>query len=76
MDHPGPVARTAQDLESMLRVMSGYDREDHSTFEEPLPEFTRLNKGLNGIIVGTCSDAFDSTYDLTSEGFANNGPGI
>lgn len=56
MDHPGPVARTVQDLESMLRVMSGYDHEDYSTFVEPLPEFAWLNKGLNGIIVGTCPD--------------------
>jgi len=84
MDHPGPVARTAQDLESMLRVMSGYDREDYSTFAEPLPEFTRLNKGLNGIIVGTCSDLhlrplsndYQNLFEMTLQAIASAGGSI
>ena len=52
MDHPGPIAKELDDLQVMLTVMSGYDREDSSTISEPLRDLGRMNNAPNSIVIG------------------------
>ena len=56
MDHPGPIAKELDDLQVMLTVMSGYDREDSSTISEPLRDLGRMNNAPNSIVIGRCPD--------------------
>jgi aspartyl-tRNA(Asn)/glutamyl-tRNA(Gln) amidotransferase subunit A len=61
LDHPGPMTRSVYDAGVMLQAMSGYDEEDPTTADEPVPIFTEdLDRGVHGLTV-----ALDPEWCLT-----------
>jgi aspartyl-tRNA(Asn)/glutamyl-tRNA(Gln) amidotransferase subunit A len=59
LDHPGPLAKTVNDLAILLRIMSGADPKDPHTKNLPVPDYTQsLGGDIHGIRVGLPSNFF------------------
>ena len=57
LDHPGPMARTPEDVALLLEAVSGVDPDDPATEDVPLGMPRRgLGDGLHGLRLGLCSD--------------------
>ena len=41
LDHVGPICRTVEDAALMLGVIAGYDEQDSTTVNAPVPEYSR-----------------------------------
>lgn len=53
LDHIGPMANSVEDAAIMLNAMAGFDIEDPTSLELPVPDYTaRLNHGVKGVKVG------------------------
>ena len=53
LDHVGPMTRTVRDNAILLGVLSGYDPQDASSSEEPVPDYTRsLRRAVRGMKIG------------------------
>jgi aspartyl-tRNA(Asn)/glutamyl-tRNA(Gln) amidotransferase subunit A len=44
LDHIGPICRTVEDAALMLGVIAGYDEQDPTTVDPPVPDYTRAFK--------------------------------
>ncbi|MBM3940082.1 MAG: amidase [SAR202 cluster bacterium] len=63
-DHPGPIARTVEDVALLLRVIAGYDPDDFATVPVPVPNYAwRLRKGVRGLCVGVPRKFFFERLD-------------
>ena len=50
LDYVGPMTRSVEDNAIMLNVMAGYDTNDISSANVPVPDYTRtLNRGVRGM---------------------------
>lgn len=57
LDHPGPMARTVEDVATLLNVLAGHEPGDSSSAQQPVPDYTDgLNLGIAGLRIGICSD--------------------
>ena len=53
LDHVGPLTRTVRDNARMLAVLAGYDRNDSTTSEKPVPDYEALlDGGVAGLRIG------------------------
>ncbi len=53
MDHAGPLAKDVRDVALMMNVISGYDPQDPTTAQMPVPDFTAALTGdIDGMRVG------------------------
>lgn len=53
LDHPGPLARRAEDCAIVTQALSGYDTQDSSSAKMPIPNFsTPLNRDIKGLRIG------------------------
>ena len=41
LDHAGPMCKTVEDTATMLNVMAGYDPQDTTTVDVPIPDYVR-----------------------------------
>ncbi len=58
MDHVGPMTRTVGDAAVMFEAMAGYDVNDPTSLNEPVPAVLgELNNGVAGLRIG-----FDASY--------------
>jgi aspartyl-tRNA(Asn)/glutamyl-tRNA(Gln) amidotransferase subunit A len=61
MDTVGPMARTVDDVATMLSVIAGYDPNDEGTDARPVPDYSRgIGDGVRGLGIGVVSDYFFS----------------
>jgi len=68
LDHIGPMARTARDCAIMLQVMAGYDPQDATSANVPVPDMLGLMDGsLAGVRVGVPRDYFFTVPQLDAE---------
>ena len=44
LDHTGPMCKTVEDAAIMLNIMAGYDEQDPTTVDVPVPDYTRALK--------------------------------
>ena len=44
LDHVGPITRTAMDAALMLEVIAGYDPQDTTSIDAPVPDYSRHNR--------------------------------
>jgi aspartyl-tRNA(Asn)/glutamyl-tRNA(Gln) amidotransferase subunit A len=66
MDTAGPLARSAEDCALMLQAMAGYDPEDPTTSQEPVPDYTGgLNDGIEGMRIGLVEEMLVDIEDDT-----------
>ena len=57
LDHAGPLTRTARDAGLLLGAMAGYDRDDPTTADVPVPDFTAdIEAGIAGLRLARCPD--------------------
>lgn len=53
LDHCGPLAWTVEDAAILMETVAGYDSQDPSSANVPLPDFRkRLNEGVKGLRIG------------------------
>jgi aspartyl-tRNA(Asn)/glutamyl-tRNA(Gln) amidotransferase subunit A len=57
LDHPGPIARSARDAGLLLQGMAGFDAQDPTTEDVPVPDFTAgIEAGVSGLRLALCPD--------------------
>ncbi len=53
LDHVGPLARTVEDTGLLLQAVAGYDPQDTTSADEPVPDFLAgLDGGARGVRLG------------------------
>jgi aspartyl-tRNA(Asn)/glutamyl-tRNA(Gln) amidotransferase subunit A len=53
LDQPGPMARTVEDCAILLGAMSGFDPNDSTSAERPVPDFrAAVGRGVQGLRIG------------------------
>ncbi|HEY7337218.1 MAG TPA: amidase [Bryobacteraceae bacterium] len=48
LDHVGPICKTVEDAALMLGAIAGYDAQDPTTIDLPVPDYARLLKAQTG----------------------------
>lgn len=57
LDHPGPLAHTAQDVALAMNIIAGYDSRDPASANQACPDFTQnFGKGVRGVRIGIPRD--------------------
>jgi aspartyl-tRNA(Asn)/glutamyl-tRNA(Gln) amidotransferase subunit A len=68
MDKIGPMTRTVEDAALLLEVMAGHDRNESTTLDAPVPEYTKLlKKPIKGMKLGVVKEAFGEGTDPAVE---------
>lgn len=63
-DTMGPLARTVRDCALMTQVIAGYDPDDPSTHDEPVPDYrTAIDAGIDGLRVAIPTSFFYDGID-------------
>ena len=66
LDHPGPIARSARDAGLLLQGMAGFDGQDPTTEDVPVPDFTAgIEAGVSGLRLALCPDLHYGDLDST-----------
>jgi aspartyl-tRNA(Asn)/glutamyl-tRNA(Gln) amidotransferase subunit A len=61
LDHPGPMARTAEDCAILLQAMAGHDPQDPASSDAPVPDYrVDLDRGVRGLRVGVVRHFFEA----------------
>lgn len=68
MDTAGPLARSAEDCALMLQAMAGFDPDDATTSNEPVPDYTGLlNERISGMRIGLVEEMLEEIEDDTRQ---------
>lgn len=55
LDSPGPIGKTVTDCALLLNELAGHDRQDATTSDRPVPDFTYgLERGIKNMNIGLC----------------------
>jgi aspartyl-tRNA(Asn)/glutamyl-tRNA(Gln) amidotransferase subunit A len=61
LDHPGPIAWTAEDCAILLQAMAGHDPSDPASANRPTPDFrAELGQNVRGLRVGVVRHFFEA----------------
>src|ERR1700742_2788348 len=53
LDQAGPIGRTVQDTEILMRSMAGHDRKDTTSVDRPVPDYeAALGRSVKGMRIG------------------------
>ncbi|WP_407312274.1 Asp-tRNA(Asn)/Glu-tRNA(Gln) amidotransferase subunit GatA [Pseudomonas sp. nanlin1] len=64
LDQAGPLARTAEDCALLLQGMAGFDPQDSTSINEPVPDYSaNLNAPLDGLRIGLPNEYFGAGLD-------------
>jgi aspartyl-tRNA(Asn)/glutamyl-tRNA(Gln) amidotransferase subunit A len=64
LDQAGPMARTAEDCALLLQGMAGFDINDSTSIDEPVPDYSAgLNTSLQGLRIGVPKEYFSAGLD-------------
>jgi len=64
LDQAGPMARTAEDCALLLQGMAGFDVNDSTSIDEPVPDYSAsLNGSLQGLRIGVPKEYFSAGLD-------------
>jgi aspartyl-tRNA(Asn)/glutamyl-tRNA(Gln) amidotransferase subunit A len=64
LDQGGPLAKTAEDLAMILNVMAGFDKNDSTSVDQPVPDYTAtLNDSIQGLRIGIPKEYFGEGLD-------------
>ncbi len=64
LDQGGLFARSAEDLALLLNTMAGFDENDSTSINEPVPDYTAtLNNSLKGLRIGLPKEFFNDGLD-------------
>jgi aspartyl-tRNA(Asn)/glutamyl-tRNA(Gln) amidotransferase subunit A len=66
LDQGGPFAQSAEDIALMMNIMAGFDENDSTSVDLPVPDYTKtLNHSVKGLRIGLPKEYF--TQDLNNE---------
>ncbi len=61
LDQGGPITKTAEDAAIMLNAMSGFDVNDSTSIDIPVPDYTKtLNDSIKGLRIGLPKEYFSA----------------
>jgi aspartyl-tRNA(Asn)/glutamyl-tRNA(Gln) amidotransferase subunit A len=64
LDQAGPLARTAEDLALILKIMAGFDPKDSTSVKKAIPDYSQtLNNSIKGVRIGVPSCFFQNEVD-------------
>ena len=64
LDQGGPLARTAEDCAILLQGMAGFDPQDSTSIDEPVPDYrASLKTSLKGLRIGVPKEYFSAGLD-------------
>ena len=63
LDHVGMFGRTVADAAALLRAVAGHDPLDSTSAARPIPDFTHLDAGVEGMVIGVPEEYFPHTLD-------------
>ncbi|WP_434679749.1 Asp-tRNA(Asn)/Glu-tRNA(Gln) amidotransferase subunit GatA [Pseudomonas sp. R1-18] len=64
LDQAGPMARTAEDCALLLQGMAGFDPQDSTSIDEPVPDYSAsLNASIKGLRIGLPKEYFSAGLD-------------
>ena len=64
LDQGGPLARTAEDCAILLQGMAGFDPQDSTSIDEPVPDYrASLTTSLKGLRIGVPKEYFSAGLD-------------
>ncbi len=64
MDHAGPLARTVEDVALVMNAIAGYDPQDATTVDVPVPDFTSgLGQPIRGLRLAVVRNWFFDALD-------------
>ena len=59
LDQGGPMARTAEDAAVLLNAMAGFDPQDSTSLDKPVPDYTKsLSDDIQGLRIGLPKEYF------------------
>lgn len=68
LDQGGPMTQTAEDAAMVLNGMAGFDENDSTSINKPVPDYTaNLHQSLKGKTIGLPKEYFDSGLDKKVE---------
>ena len=68
LDQVGPLARTAEDAALLLEVLAGYDPQDSTSINRPVPPYTQtVREPLEGLRIGLVREHFGEGLDSEVE---------
>jgi aspartyl-tRNA(Asn)/glutamyl-tRNA(Gln) amidotransferase subunit A len=74
LDQVGPLTKDVMDCALMMNVISGYDAQDSTSVEQPVPDFRKaLVRGLQGMKVGIPREYFSKGLDPEVEKVVRHG---
>ena len=60
LDQAGPMARTAEDCALLLNIMAGFDEQDSTSIDHPVPDYTTgLTQSIKGVKLGLPREFFN-----------------
>ena len=69
LDHPGPMARRVEDLAILLQVIAGYDPQDPTSVNWPVPDYSAsLKEGVGGWRIAFASGTFFEQVEVEISG--------
>jgi aspartyl-tRNA(Asn)/glutamyl-tRNA(Gln) amidotransferase subunit A len=61
LDQGGPMARTAEDAALLLNAMAGFDPQDSTSLDKPVPDYTKtLTDDIKGLRIGLPKEYFST----------------
>ncbi len=64
LDQGGPMARSAEDVATLLQVMAGFDPRDSTSVDEPVPDYAAaLGNDIAGLKIGLPREYFGEGLD-------------
>lgn len=64
LDQGGPITSSAEDAALMLNVMSGFDENDSTSINEPVPDYqNNINKPIKDLTIGLPKEFFSDKLD-------------
>lgn len=64
LDQAGPMARSAEDCAMLLGTMAGFDKNDSTSLDEPVPDYVQhLNDDIKGTKIGLPKEFFSNDLD-------------
>jgi aspartyl-tRNA(Asn)/glutamyl-tRNA(Gln) amidotransferase subunit A len=77
LDQIGPIAKTVYDCSLLLQAVCGYDPQDSTSVDRPVPDFTAFLDGdIRGLRIGIPKEYFIEGMDREVEELVQKGIGI
>lgn len=68
LDQGGPFARSAEDTAYLLNVMAGFDKNDATSANKPVPDYTKdLQRSIEGLKIGLPKEYFSEKLSADIE---------